>query len=113
MDGKSKISGRDTYVLDEDELDQLDDLSLTSVIGDATDFLTHQELGDDSPEVETDHSTIDELLEDRSWGTDEAPIRHRHTDSRDDSLGRSEAAESPDDLIAPELLFPDDRNADS
>lgn len=54
------------YVLNEDELDWLDDLSLTSVIGDTADFLTQrdQDRGDDLPEVETDDSTVDELLED-------------------------------------------------
>jgi hypothetical protein len=105
MDGKPKISGRDTYVLDGDELDQLDDLSLTSVIGEATDFLAQpdQELGDDSPEFETGDSTVDALLEDRNWGTDGLRVLHGHTDSQDDSVGRSETMEPPDDLIAPAL----------
>lgn len=59
MDEESGISGRDTYVLDEDELDQLDDLSLTSVIEEATSLFAqpNQEPEEGPPEIErTDDS---------------------------------------------------------
>lgn len=116
MDGKPKISAEGTYVFDEDELDQLDELSLTSVIG-GTDTLAQrdQEPVGDLSESETvadqGDSTINELLRDpasdepandSSSATDSVPVLRGDIRRQDDS-----AVESSEDLIAPDLLFPE------
>lgn len=64
MDNKPKISAEGTYVLDEDELDQLDELSITSVMDEATASFAqpHQEFGEDSPEEYEDPNSATAML---------------------------------------------------
>ena len=48
MDDKPKISPNSTYVLDEQDIEELDELSLTSIIRDASE-LTEQEKPEETP----------------------------------------------------------------
>jgi hypothetical protein len=103
MSAKQKISANGTYVFDPEEIEQLDELSLTSVLSTMVD--PAQEVPEAaSPDVvapaRLGDTTINELLSDQ-LEPDDAPPAH---------LGlpvRPEPAEDPGDLIDPELLFPD------
>jgi hypothetical protein len=106
MDDKPQVSAKKTYVLDADEVERLDELSLTSVIGDAADFVDgpRDQPRRDAPAIEQPASlsdaTINELLgEPPACGTP-------HFDRENSHHGIPEHVEPPDDLIAPELLFP-------
>ncbi len=103
MGTKQKVSANGTYVFDPEEIEQLDELSLTSVLSTMVD--PAQEVPEAaSPDVvapaRLGDTTINELLSDQ-LEPDDAPPAH---------LGlpvRPEPAEDPGDLIDPELLFPD------
>jgi hypothetical protein len=100
MDGKPKISARETYVLDEAEIEQLDQLSLTSVVTALVEAVPEDDpepksLGIAPSSVKGD-TTINEILEAPS--VDDQPVE------RSDSSAQPEPA---GDLIAPELVFPD------
>ena len=114
MGSTPKFSAKRTYIFDEDELGQLDELSLTSVIREATESL---ERSPKEPEARTSESeeatsarwqgdaTINELLK--------QPISSDNP--RSNGLGREYSNDvvegkpaEQDDLIAPELLFPKD-----
>jgi hypothetical protein len=116
MVGKPKINPRDTYVFDPDEIDQLDELSLTSVMRQVCDPLELPQNERDGNALNSEiapsasapvDTTINELLE-RSIS-----MADLLSDTRPHSI--SEAATEPkpvveslDDLIAPELLFPEE-----
>lgn len=102
MGGKPKISPRGTYVLDAVDLEQLDELSLTSVIGEMTDALEPlcgEPAEDGVPNASgAGDPTINALLED---GRD--PPTGRRQDVSE--IPEYAAIETADELIAPELLF--------
>jgi hypothetical protein len=72
MGGKPKISARETYVLDQDEISRLDEESLTSVMRQVSDPIeeTQKERDGSLPDSEKSpsvsgsvHATINELIE--------------------------------------------------
>lgn len=102
MGGKPKISPRGTYVLDAADLEKLDELSLTSVIGEVTDALEPhrgESAGEGVPNASgAGDPTINGLLEDGS----DPPTGRRQDVSE---IPEYAAIETADELIAPELLF--------
>ena len=122
MGSKQNISANGTYVFDKDELDQLDELSLASVIDDTADSLNrlHEEPGAHSSECEETSSasiqgdlTINELLKDSISSSDPLSDSGRHVHS--EHTTEPQPIEAQDDLIAPELLLGEqtgDRNDD-
>lgn len=110
MDAKPKVSAKGTYILDDEDIDRLDELSLTSVINDVTDPFeaSRQEPQERLPDVDEEpslgDSTINQLLNE-SVASADLPFdeRNGHLD---------ESLEPSDDLIAPELLFSDQDGAD-
>jgi hypothetical protein len=104
MSTNQKISANGTYVFDPEEIEQLDELSLTSVLSAVVDASPQE-----PPETETRNvvapttrgdTTINELLGGQ-LEPDDAPA------ARSDLPVRPEPAEDFGDLIDPELLFPD------
>ena len=101
MDTRPKINPNGTYVLDEEDIEQLDQLSLTSVISAVVDATFR-----DDPEPKSSgiaasaaegDTTINKLLGPRSTPGDEPP----------EQSGFPAEPEPAGDLIAPELVFPD------
>jgi hypothetical protein len=101
MDTKPKISPNGTYVLDEEDIEQLDELSLTSLIS-AVVEATPQ----DDPEVKSSgiaassddgDTTINAILRAPSASDDQQPGFPAEPDP----------AHTGGELIAPELVFPE------
>ena len=108
---KRVISAKGTYVLDEADLEQLGDLSLTSVIADMAKSL-------ESPRQETEPSwseldaavtrtdrTINEMLA-GAFSTSDEPSADEALAPRNEKV-EQDIGEETADLIAPELLFPE------
>jgi hypothetical protein len=112
MGDNSKISGRDTYVFDKDELEELDELSLTSVMTDATESIRKMcsDAGLDVPE------DLDVPEEDEAFGSGdtsinallEDPVPSADYDSDYGPASSQNSDDASDDLIDPSLLFPDE-----
>ncbi len=104
MGTKNKISANGTYVFDPAEIDHLDELSMTSILSDVVNATT-PESGEAEPvdvvgPARLGDTTINELLSGQ-LEPDDAPLAHPGLHVGPDP------AEAPDDLIDPELLFPD------
>lgn len=104
MDTKPKISPTGTYVLDAEDIEQLDQLSLTSVVS-----ALGETVSEDDPEWTS--SSIPESLD---GDTTINKILAAQAASASDQLAEqpdfpteSESAQTAGDLIAPELLFPE------
>lgn len=105
MSTKQKISANGTYVFDPAEIDQLDELSMTTVLSDVVNANTPDDGATESPDVvgpaRLGDTTINELLsgqiepDDAPPARSGLPFRPQHEE------------ETPEDLIDPELLFPD------
>ena len=101
MDAKSKISANGTYVLDPEDVEQLDELSLTSVMKEAAGALPRGEpspTSDEGASTGEGDTTINEIL--------------RGAPTRDDELASggsqdSVQSDNTEELLAPELIFPD------
>lgn len=61
MNTKRTISARETYILDEDTLEELDELSLTGVMRDVTESIRNLEIEQeaDRPEADQDDPGLD------------------------------------------------------
>lgn len=115
MDGKPKFSARETYVLDPDEISQLDELSLTSVMRQVTDPIEEPQKERDRNPLESEiarstsvlvDAAIDELL-DRSISTTE-PLSDNWWHSYSETTTEPEPVVDPlDDPVTPGLLFPE------
>lgn len=117
MSDKQPISARETYILDEDELDQLDELSLTSVIEDLSGSVRQlqSEPEPDAHALEQPSSgdtTINELLYDAA-PLDYSPDEYRPHADYDDAAIELDPPEASDDLIAPDVLFSDQDDNDT
>jgi hypothetical protein len=101
---KQKISANGTYVFDAEEIEQLDELSLTSVLSAIADPNAQENPEAEPPDLvapaRLGDTTINELLSGQ-LEPDDAPS------AQSDLPIRPEPAEEPGDLIDPELLFPD------
>ena len=116
MEEKPKFSARETYVLDPDEISQLDELSLTSVLRQVADPIEEPQKERNGKTLESEiarpasvsiDATIDELVE-PSIPAGVSPYNSgRHSPSKATTDTES-AVESLDDLIAPDLLFSDE-----
>jgi hypothetical protein len=95
MGKKSKVSADGTYVFDSDDLDELDDLSLTSVMGEVADAIQEKlkQAEERAPSDEEDQLNFEEAM---SSGTD----------SEEKTAEKQEDA--PDAMIPPELLITED-----
>ena len=101
MDYKTKISPNGTYVLDSEDLEQLDELSLTSVINaipEAQQSPKQPPKSSKAPAPDAGDTTINEILRGAPATTDRPPSAAPKT---------PEPAESTGDLIDPELIFTD------
>jgi len=105
MGTKQKVSANRTYVFDPEEIEQLDELSLTSVLSAVVDDASPQE----APEPESPNTvapaslgstTINELLSGQLEPDDDPPARSGLP------VRPQSAEEMPGDLIDPDLLFP-------
>jgi hypothetical protein len=104
MGQKQKLSANGTYVFDPEEIEELDELSLTSIVRGIVDCSPQEAPSAESPNVVSParlgDTAINELLsgqlepDDAPAASSELPIR-------------PELAEEPGDLIDPEILFPD------
>lgn len=107
---KPKISAKGTYVFNEDDLNQLGDLSFTSVIADMADSVEQakrelrQSWCDQAAAATQTDPEINELLEGASAPSDARP---NDGAGEPDLATRSETAEATEDLIDPELVFPE------
>jgi hypothetical protein len=103
MTTKQKVSANGTYVFDPAEIDQLDELSMTTVLSDAINAAARR-LEPQPPDLvgsaRVGDTTINELLGGQLEPND-APPPHSGFPAR------SEPAEETGDLIDPDLLFPD------
>ena len=103
MGVKPKISPRGTYVLDAGDLEKLDELSLTSVIGEVRDAL-EQSPGEPAGDgIDNASSAGDPTINGLLGGGIDPP-----TDRRWDAcseIPEYAAIEAADEFIAPELLF--------
>ena len=101
MDAKTKISANGTYVLDPEDVEQLDELSLTSVMKEAVDAI---------PQVESSPKPSDTAASGEGDTTINAILRGVPSadDQPSSALPQAPApSENTGDLLAPELLFPD------
>ena len=108
---KRAISAKGTYVLDEDELDRLGDLSLTTVLADmassmeqATQVPTLSWSEHVAAETQTDR-TINELLAGAFPASDESSAGEVRAPS--DAQVERDSGEETGDLLSPELVFPE------
>jgi hypothetical protein len=105
MGTKQKISANGTYVFDPEEIEQLDELSLTSVLSAVVDGSPQEGPETEPPNLVAPASrgdtTINELLSGQLEPDDEPPSRSGLP------VRPQPAEEAPGDLIDPELLFPD------
>jgi hypothetical protein len=104
MSTKQKISANGTYVFDPEEIEQLDELSLTSVVR-AIGESQQEAASTDAPNVVSParlgDTTINELLSDQLEPDVESPVISCLP------VSRELAEEAPGDLIDPDVLFPD------
>jgi hypothetical protein len=104
MSTKQKISANGTYVFDPEEIEQLDESSMTSVLSTLVDPSAQESSETESPDIvapaRLGDTTINELLSGQ-LEPDDAPL------SRSGLPAGPEPAEELGDLIDPELLFPD------
>jgi hypothetical protein len=106
MGTKQKVSANGTYVFDPDEIEQLDELTFTSILPTIADDGGPQPGSEsESPEVvapgAVGNTTINELLSYQLEPDAEPP-------PRSDLPGRVQAAEEPsDDLLDPGVMFPE------
>jgi hypothetical protein len=104
MGTKQKISTNGTYVFDPDEIEQLDELSLTSVLSAVVDASPQEAPSPMSADIVSParlgDTTINELLSGQLEPDDAPPANSGLPVSL-------ELAETSDDLIDPELLFPE------
>ena len=102
MDAKTKITANGTYVLDPEDVEQLDELSLTSVMKEAVDAI---------PQVESSPKTSDTAASTGDGDTTINAILRGMPSAEDQpssALPQAPApSESTGDLLAPELIFPD------
>jgi hypothetical protein len=101
---KQKVSANGTYVFDPEDIEQLDELSLTSVLSAVVDGAGPQEVPEpESPNTVAPASlggtTINELLSGQLEPNDER--------LRAPAFPPDRSAERVDDLIDPELVFPE------
>ena len=104
MGTKQKVSANGTYVFDPEDIEQLDELSLTTVLSDVVDASQQEGPETATPDIVAPASqgdtTINELLSGQLEPSDASPARCGLP-------GRAEPAEEAGDLIDPEVLFPD------
>ena len=102
MDAKTKISANGTYVLDPEDVEQLDELSLTSIMKEAVDAIPETEPSPRSSPTATStdegDTTINAILRGAPSADDQPSSALPPDPAPSDSTG---------DLIAPELIFPD------
>ena len=108
MKGNAKISPNDTYIFDEDDLEEFDDISLTSALKAAS---TDEDAGEPPvleepvsvvPENTMDDVSIDELLASMS----EDYQHQSEKDLADSDLEDTGTHAALEVLIAPDVLFP-------
>ena len=101
MSARAKISANGTYVFDPEEIEQLDELSLTSMIAAIDPSRPPNEAQRATPEQSTGagDTTINALLAASSGLADQAPRRA--------PVASPEPLDTGDDLISPDLLFTD------
>jgi hypothetical protein len=104
MGTKQKISANGTYVFDPEEIEQLDELSMTSVLSAVVDQDTKEHRQTESTDgvspARLGDTTINELLSGQIEPDDAADL----------NLGFPAGPEPPetaDDLIDPDLIFPE------
>jgi hypothetical protein len=115
----AKVSASDTYVIEEGQRDQLDELSLTTVLNETTGTLDQPESEPEDVIHELDEAqlesfesdpTINELMRDADFSGISQAVDPAHSDrSQPDS---AEPIEPSDDLLSPELLFPEEPDDD-
>lgn len=115
MNATSKISARETIVIDENEIDQLDEISLTSVMRQLTDPAEpsqsqHTDERRDPPTApyapERADSTINELLS--SLAPMEESLKESTYAHYGDAACDAELSdEAVDELLSADVLFPD------
>ena len=98
MDTKTKISANGTYVLDPEDVEQLDELSLTSLIN-AIPEAQQSPKPSDAPAPDTGDTTINQILRGAPATTDRPSAAAPRV---------PEATESTGDLIDPGLIFTDE-----
>jgi len=101
---KQKISADGTYVFDAEEIEQLDELSLTSVLSAIVDPVPQEDSEPKSTLVAAvpgkADTTINEILKGQGSAQDQRPT---HRGLNNNPL----PAETSDDLIDPALVFPE------
>jgi len=114
MNGKSSISARETIVIDESEITQLDELSLTSVVRqlaetNETPKSCCDDGSEDSPSTsfapQSSDSTINQLLDDLTRTADSL-TESKQAYNRDSSSDVELSDEAVDDLLSADILFP-------
>ncbi len=103
MGTKQKITADGTYVFDPEEIEQLDELSMTSVLSAVVEAIPEEHCQPQPPVVgpaSRGDTTINELLSGQ-LEPDDGPPAHCGLPPT------SEPAETTDDLIDPDLLFPE------
>ena len=104
MDTKPKVSAGGTYVFDAEDIEQLDELSLTSVLRSVVDSGEHEAPEQKAPDIATPcaagDTTINEILRAESASNDQPPEQPRFP--TDPSPGPTAG-----DLIDPDLVFPE------
>jgi hypothetical protein len=96
MSGKQKISANGTYVFDPEDIEQLDELSFTSMIKAIEPGQQPSEAVQAQPEPVAGDTTINAMLEEPAESCDED---YRATDELQGD------PEETGDLLAPELIF--------
>lgn len=106
MNVPRKVSARETYVLDEEDLDELDQLSMTSLVREfAHDSVARQHVSEQEP-LRSDGAFTDpeiNALLDEAGSTDESS----HGPQRTPHPIEPRSTEGPDCLVAAELIFPE------
>ena len=112
-DEKPKVSADGTYIFDADDLDELDDVSLTSVMGDVAESIKEKlkESGDSLPDIDESMFSTDE--HDAGPGDEQEDLIAKSIeatlspDAMSDQVDADSGEEDePETLIPPELLFP-------
>ncbi len=101
MGAKQKITAAGTYVFDPEEIEQLDELSMTSVLSAVVEAIPEEHCQPEPPivaPVSRGNTTINELLSGQLGPDDGPPAR---------LPARSEPVETTDDLIDPDVIFPE------
>jgi hypothetical protein len=103
MGTKPKVSANGTYIFDAQDIEQLDEVSLTSIVSTIVDSNEQ-----DAPELKSSDiaapsagdTTINSILKGAPSSNDQPP-------AHSGLPVKPESAETTDDLIAPELIFSD------